>query len=107
MMKRLAGAYFNVLRTALCLSHMLTPRQISILSSTRESHVQDFLLTIPIDGLGQRLNPRQYLSVLCYRLTVPLYAEGSLCPSYNSAKIVPLGAHRFSLILLCVPPWRR
>jgi hypothetical protein len=52
MMKKLAEAYFNVVENNLVSSYMLTPRQIAILSSTREPHAQDFLLTIPIDGLG-------------------------------------------------------
>ena len=54
MMEKLARAYFNVVEKTLVSSYMLTPRQVVILSSTRESHAQDFLLTIPIDGLGHK-----------------------------------------------------
>ena len=57
MMQKLAGAYFNVVENSLVSSYMLTPRQIAILSSTRKLLAQDFLLTIPIDGLGQKMNP--------------------------------------------------
>ena len=58
-----------------------------LISSIREPHAQDFLLTIPINGLGQKINPREYRSVLCYRITIPLFIEGSLCPSCNIAKM--------------------
>ena len=56
MIKNLAGAYFSVVEKSLASSYILTPRQVAILSSTREPHAQDFLLTIPIDGLGQKMN---------------------------------------------------
>ena len=87
MMKMLNGAYFNVVKNSLAPTYMLTPRQVAILCSTKEPHTQDFLLTIPIDGLGQKMNSRQFQYVLCYRLTIPLLAEDSLCPSCNTAKM--------------------
>ena len=52
MMKKLAGEYLNVVENNLVPSYMLTPRHIAILCFTWESHAQDFLSTIPIDGLG-------------------------------------------------------
>ena len=58
MMKKLVGAYFSVVEKSLASSYMLTPRQVAFLSSTREPHAQDFLLTISIDGLGQKMNHR-------------------------------------------------
>ncbi|GKE20921.1 nucleotide-binding alpha-beta plait domain-containing protein, partial [Tanacetum coccineum] len=57
---------------------------VFILSCIRASHAHDFLFTIPIDGLGQRMNHHQFCSVLCYRLSVPMFFEGSLCPSGNA-----------------------
>ena len=87
MMKTLAGAYFSVIKNSLASTYMLTLRQVAISCSTREPHAQDFLLTIPIDGLGQKMNSRQFLSVLCYRLTNPLFSEDNLCPSCNIAKM--------------------
>ena len=38
MMKKLVGAYFNVVENNLVSSYMLTPRQVAIISSTREPH---------------------------------------------------------------------
>jgi hypothetical protein len=83
MMKTLAKCYFGVIEKDLVSKYSLSPRQLAILSSVRAPHAQDFLFTIPIDGLGQRTNPRQFRSVLCYRLTVPMFSEGSPCPSCN------------------------
>lgn len=93
MMKKLAEAYFNVVEKSLASSYMLTPRQVSILSSTWEPHAQDFLVTNPIQGLGQKMNPRWYRSNLCYQLSIPLFAECSLCPSYNNSQMDKWGDH--------------
>ena len=87
MMKKLAGAYFDVVEKSLVFSYMLTPKQVVILNSTREPHAQDFLLTIPIDGLGHKTNHCQFRAVLCYRLTIPLFAKGSLCLSCNTPRM--------------------
>ena len=51
MMKKLAGAYFNVVEKSLASNYMLTLRQVATLGSSRDPHVQDFLLIIPIKGL--------------------------------------------------------
>nr|GEV98996.1 putative reverse transcriptase domain-containing protein [Tanacetum cinerariifolium] len=59
----------------------------------RSLHVQDFLFTIPIDGLGQRMNHRQFRSVLCYRFLVPMFTECSLCPSCNAHQMDQWGDH--------------
>lgn len=40
-------------------------------------HAQDYLLVIPISGINQTLRPRQFMSVLCYRLRIPFFAEDS------------------------------
>nr|GEX77983.1 hypothetical protein [Tanacetum cinerariifolium] len=56
-------------------------------------HAQDFLFTIIIDGLGQRTNHHQFRSVLCYRLAVPKFSEGSLCSSCNEHWMDQRGDH--------------
>ena len=78
MMKKLAGAYFSVVEKSLASSHMLTPRQVAILCSTREPHAQNFLLIIPIEGLGQKMNYRQFRSVSCYG-----HMGGSCCSLFK------------------------
>ncbi|PWA45426.1 protein ALTERED XYLOGLUCAN 4 [Artemisia annua] len=80
MMKTLAKCYFGVIEKVLVSKYSLSPRQVAILNCIRALHAQDFLFTIPIDGLGQRMNHRQFRSVLCYRLTVHMFSEVSLLP---------------------------
>ncbi|PWA80644.1 hypothetical protein CTI12_AA194290 [Artemisia annua] len=119
MMKTLAKCYFGVIEKDLVAKYSLSPRQLAILSCIRAPHAQDFLFTIPIVGLGQRMNHRQFRSVLCYRLVIPMFAEGSLCPSCNVHRMDQWGDHAvhcssevdcvdFSLhiFLGAVCPWR-
>ncbi|GKB45121.1 hypothetical protein Tco_0890063 [Tanacetum coccineum] len=73
MMKTMAKCYFGVIEKDLIPGYSLSPRQVVILSCIRSPHAQDFLFTIPVDGLGQRMNHRQFRSVLCYRLVIPMY----------------------------------
>ncbi|GJV80472.1 hypothetical protein Tco_1516342 [Tanacetum coccineum] len=91
--KTLAKCYFGVIEKDLVPRYSLSPRHVAILSCIRASHAQDFLFTIPIDGLGQRMNHHQFRSVLCYRLTIPMFCEGSLCPSYNVHRMDQWGDH--------------
>nr|GEV36277.1 zinc finger, CCHC-type [Tanacetum cinerariifolium] len=66
---------------------------VAILSCVRAPHAQDFLSTIPIDGVGQRMNHRQFRFVLCYRLAVPMFSEGNLCPGCNVHRMDQWGDH--------------
>ena len=93
IMKSLAKCYFGAIDASLASKYGLSSRQVALLSCVREPHAQDFLFTIPIDGLGQRMNPRQFRSVLCYRLAVPLFSEGSLCPSCSVHRMDQWGDH--------------
>nr|GFA08648.1 putative reverse transcriptase domain-containing protein [Tanacetum cinerariifolium] len=45
----------------------------------RASHAQDFLLAIPIDGLGQHMSPVEYQTILKYRLMIPLFSVDAIC----------------------------
>ncbi|PWA43485.1 hypothetical protein CTI12_AA535150 [Artemisia annua] len=92
-MKTLAKCYFGVIEKDLVSKYSLSPRQVAILSCIRAPHAQDFLFTIPIDGLGQTMNHRQFRSALCYRLTVPMFSEGSICPSCNVHRMDIWGDH--------------
>lgn len=87
--------YFSAFEKNLVSRKMLTPRQVSIFSSTRELHAPDFLLTIPINGLGQKMNHRQFWAILCYRLTITLFVEGSFFPSCNSSRMDKWGIKLF------------
>ncbi|GKA23254.1 hypothetical protein Tco_0709216 [Tanacetum coccineum] len=91
MMKTLAKCYFGVIEKDLASKYTLSPRQVSILNCIRAPHAQDFLFTIPIDGLGQRMNHRQFRSVLCYRLAIPMFSEGWDYGAKGGSNGFPLG----------------
>ncbi|GJX48229.1 hypothetical protein Tco_0273419 [Tanacetum coccineum] len=67
-MKSLAKSYFGFIDGQLTSQFGLSHRQEALLSCVRAPHAHDFLSTIPIDGLGQRMNPRQFRAVLCYHI---------------------------------------
>ncbi|GJR40673.1 putative reverse transcriptase domain-containing protein [Tanacetum coccineum] len=93
MMKTLAKCYFGAIENDLISRYALSPRQVAILSCIRAPHAQDFLLTIPIDGLGQKMNHRQFRFLLCYRLTIPMVSKGSVCSSCNVHRMDKWGDH--------------
>nr|GEV94263.1 beta-myrcene synthase [Tanacetum cinerariifolium] len=93
MMKTLAKCYFSIIKKDFVPRYSLSPRQMVILSCIRASHAQDFLFTIPIDGLGQRMNHHQFCSVLCYRIAISMFSEGSLCSSCNVHRMDQWGDH--------------
>ncbi|KAF5782408.1 hypothetical protein HanXRQr2_Chr11g0495521 [Helianthus annuus] len=45
----------------------------AVFECLRAPHAQDFLLAIPIDGLGQHMSPVEYRTILKYRLVIPLF----------------------------------
>nr|GEW51665.1 putative reverse transcriptase domain-containing protein [Tanacetum cinerariifolium] len=91
MMKTLAKCYFGVIEKDIVSKYSLS--QVAILNCIRAPYAQNFLFTIPINGLGQRMNHRQFWSVLCYTLSVPMFSEGSLCPSCNAHQMDQWGDH--------------
>ncbi|MCI10010.1 hypothetical protein A2U01_0031101, partial [Trifolium medium] len=54
--------------------HMNT-RQKAVFGCLKAAHAQDFLLAIPIDGLGQHMSPLEYRTILRYRLMIPLFPK--------------------------------
>ncbi|GJV14006.1 hypothetical protein Tco_1359329 [Tanacetum coccineum] len=46
-------------------------------------HTSDWLRVVPISGLGQTMNGKTYLCVLCYRLGVPLFSVSKPSPAYS------------------------
>ncbi|GJR41782.1 hypothetical protein Tco_1309885 [Tanacetum coccineum] len=46
----------------------------------------DFLLAIPIDGLGQHMSPVEYRTILKYRLMIPLFPVDAICPVFARGK---------------------
>jgi len=57
----------------------MTTRQKAIFGCLQAPHAQDFLLAIPIDGLGQHMSPVEYRTILRYRLMIPLFPIDEVC----------------------------
>ncbi|GJV79786.1 hypothetical protein Tco_1515656 [Tanacetum coccineum] len=71
----------------------MTVRQKAVFEFLRSSHAQDFLLAIPIDGLGQHMSPVEYRTILKYRLMIPLFPVDAICPVCRKACLDSFGEH--------------
>jgi len=71
----------------------MTTRQKTIFGCLQEAHAQDFLLAIPIDGLGQHMSPVEYRTILRYRLMIPLFPIDEVCPVCHKACLDTFGEH--------------
>ena len=69
----LASAIFSKIVQDMEVKFDMTVRQKAVLGCLQAAHVQDFLLAIPIDGLGQHMSPVEYRTILKYRLIIPLF----------------------------------
>ncbi|GJT14286.1 hypothetical protein Tco_0861328 [Tanacetum coccineum] len=57
----------------------------AVFECIRVPHVQDFLLAIPIDELGQHISPVEYRTILKYRLMIPLFLVDAISPACRKA----------------------
>ncbi|GJW46509.1 hypothetical protein Tco_0078155 [Tanacetum coccineum] len=71
----------------------MTVRQKAVFECLRAPHAQDFLLAIPIDGLGQHISPVKYRTILKYRLMIPLFPVDAICPVCRKACLDSFGEH--------------
>ncbi|GKB26590.1 hypothetical protein Tco_0865991 [Tanacetum coccineum] len=71
----------------------MTVRQKAVFECLRAPHAQDFLLAIPIDGLGQHMSPVEYRTILKYRLMIPLFPVDEICPVCRKACLDSFGEH--------------
>ncbi|GJU60725.1 hypothetical protein Tco_1238491 [Tanacetum coccineum] len=53
----------------------------------------NFLLAVPIDGLGQHMSPVKYLTILKYRVMIPLFPVDAICPVCSKACLDSFGEH--------------
>ncbi|KAL6514241.1 hypothetical protein OROHE_019228 [Orobanche hederae] len=65
----------------------------STLASALFGHAQDFLLAISIEGLGLKMSPVEYRTILKYRLMIPLYPSDSRCPACITGCLDAYGEH--------------
>nr|GEW76620.1 putative reverse transcriptase domain-containing protein [Tanacetum cinerariifolium] len=71
----------------------MTMRQKPFFECLRAPHAQDFLLAIPIDGLGQHMLPVEYRIILKYRLMISLFSVDATCHVCRKASLNSFGEH--------------
>nr|GEW91878.1 protein altered xyloglucan 4 [Tanacetum cinerariifolium] len=77
-MKTLAKCYFGVIEKDHVPRCLLSPRQVAILNCICAPHAQDFLFTIPIDNLGQRMTIVNPAPCCANRLAIPMFSEDGI-----------------------------
>ena len=76
------------------MSHFdMAVRQKVIFECLRISHAQDFLLAIPINGLGQHMSPVEYRAIIKYRLMILIYPVDEICHVCRKACLDSFGEH--------------
>ncbi|GJZ96550.1 putative reverse transcriptase domain-containing protein [Tanacetum coccineum] len=75
----LANVFFSEMVKDMEVHFDMTMRQKAVFECLRAPYGQDFLLAIPIDGLGQHMSPVEYCTILKYRLMIPFYVD-VICP---------------------------
>ncbi|KAI3721949.1 hypothetical protein L2E82_32969 [Cichorium intybus] len=91
--KTLANALFSKIVKDMEDDFHMTFRQKAVLECLRAPHAQDFLLSIPIDGLGLHMSPVEYRAILRYRLMIPLFPVDEICPVCRKACLDSFGDH--------------
>ena len=89
----LASVLFSKIVKDMDVKFDMTTRQKIIFSCLQAAHAQDFLLAIPIDGLGQHISPVEYRTILRYRLMFPLFPIDEVCPVCRKACLDTFGEH--------------
>ena len=89
----LASALFSEMVKDMEAHFDMTMRQKAVFECLRAPHAQDFLLAIPIDGLGQHMSPVEYRTILKYRLMIPLFPVDEICPVCHKACLDSFGEH--------------
>lgn len=89
----LASVFFSKIVKDMEIHFDMTIRQKAVFECLRAPHAQDFLLAIPIDGLGQHMSPVEYRSILKYRLMIPLFPVDEICPVCRKTCLDSFGEH--------------
>jgi hypothetical protein len=71
----------------------MTTRKKTIFGSLQATHAHDFLLAIPIDGLGQHMSPVEYRTILKYCLMIPIFPIDDDCSVYRKVCLNKFGEH--------------
>jgi hypothetical protein len=89
----LARALFGKIVQDMEVKFNMTTREKAVFGCLRAAHAQDFLLAIPIDGLGQHMSPIEYRTILKYRLMIHLFPIDEVCPVCRKACLDNFGDH--------------
>jgi hypothetical protein len=89
----LARALFGKIVQDMEVKFNMTTREKAVFGCLRAAHAQDFLLAIPIDGLGQHMSPIEYRTILKYRLMIPLFPIDEVCPVCRKVCLDNFGEH--------------
>ncbi|KAK2429154.1 hypothetical protein QL285_027614 [Trifolium repens] len=81
----LASVLFSKIGKDMEVNFQLTPRQKAVFGCLQTTHAKDFLLSIPIEGLGQHMSSVEYRTILKYRLVIPLFPADEVCPVCRKA----------------------
>nr|GEW31748.1 putative reverse transcriptase domain-containing protein [Tanacetum cinerariifolium] len=90
----LANVFFSEMVKDMEVHFDMTMRQKAVFECLRAPHAQDFLLAIPINGLGQHISPVEYHTIFKYRLMVLLFPVDATCPVCRKACLDSLGNMR-------------
>jgi hypothetical protein len=71
----------------------MTTRQKTVFGCLQAAHAQDFLLAIPIDGLGQHMSQVEYGTILKYRIMIPLFSIDDVCRVCRKVCLDKFGEH--------------
>ncbi|GJW79180.1 putative reverse transcriptase domain-containing protein [Tanacetum coccineum] len=81
----LANVFFSEMVKDMEVYFDITMRQKAVFECLRVPHAQNFLLAVPIDRLGQHMSPVKYLTILKYRVMIPLFLVDVICPVCRKA----------------------
>ncbi|KAK2365696.1 hypothetical protein QL285_079166 [Trifolium repens] len=71
----------------------MTTREKAVFGCLKAEHAQDFLLAIPIDGLGQHMFPVEYRTILKYHVMIPSFPKDGVCHVCRKACLDTFGEH--------------
>lgn len=82
-MHSLATLFFDVVKHEIPTTFFMSDRDTILWQCNRMDNAHDYLKAIPISGLNKAMGPRQFRSVIQYRLGIPLFEEDSTCACCN------------------------
>ncbi|PNY14294.1 auxilin-like protein, partial [Trifolium pratense] len=90
----LASRLFSKIVQDMEVNFDMTIRQKAVFGCLQASHAQNFLLAIPIDGLGQHMSPPvEYRIILRYRLMIPIFPIDEFFPVCRKSCLDQIGEH--------------